>query len=437
MRRWSIWPNSLFGRHLLLIVGLILVAEIVLALGYHGWVQRPRVERMVRQLDAQLYVQAQALSLLDAAGQQRFATRMSEKPNVLWLSHRPPDQAQVPDTLLLRLAQQRVHEHVGQQVLFQSAAQTGPRLWWQAELAGQTWWVGLDVRPLLAERGQLWLAVLGLTALLAVLGAALIQRHLHHPLLALQRAARQVAQGRYQSVQLPAGSPAELCELGQAFDHMALQLQSAEQERALMLAGLSHDLRTPLAKLRLAAEILQVDGEEELLKSMVRNIDAADQIITQFIDFARAGVPEDDVASDLDELVNDVVCRQANDRLYTAGPSQPVGLLVCKPLALQRGLTNLIDNALKYSDGKVSVSWGIEGASVFIGVQDQGPGIPEDVLPRVTQPFVRRDFARGGPPGSGLGLAIVERMAQQMGGALVLRQEHGLHAEIRWPCPPR
>lgn len=434
MRRWRLWPDSLFGRHLLLIIGLILLAELLLVVGYHSAVQRPRAERMVSQVEGQVQLLSQALAMLDTDQQNRLATCESSAPGQLCLSLHPPQRTDIASGWLLRLTRQRLSEHLGRDVLFQDHAQSGPRLWWSAELAGRSWWLGLDVKPLQTERRLYWLGSLSLSALLALLGAALIQRHLLQPLQALQRAAHLVAQGRYQPFALPVHAPAELRALGNAFDHMAQQLQSADQERALMLAGLSHDLRTPLAKLRLAAEILHVEGEDALLAGMARNIEAADRIIAQFIDFARAGVKEEAVPCDLDELVNDVVSSQSNTRLQLASHQPSVGLLMCQPLAVRRALTNLIDNALKYSEGDVCVRWGCEAGLVFVDVQDQGPGIPQDELLHVTRPFVRRDQARGGPPGSGLGLAIVDRMAQQMGGELLLEQcPIGLKARLSWP----
>lgn len=428
-----LWPRSLFGRHLLLMACLIFLAELLLAAGAVWLVQRPRLEQTTLALQADIQRLEGALAHMDAAQRQTYATSVQQGNTGVRLAQQPPPTPQVPNSWPLRLAQRQLQAGLGQTVLLTRAPDATPWFWLRLAPQGEGWWLGLDVGHLEPERGRLWWGALLATACLALLGAWLIQRHLHRPLRQLMQAAQALTRGQYPQLRWPANTPSEVLALGHAFDRMAGQLEDNEQQRALMLAGLSHDLRTPLAKLRLAVEILQVEGEEELLRGMARNIEVADQVIGQFIDFARSDTQEPTVPCDLAELVQDVVAVSASSRLRCMPPGVPVPVLLCRPLGLRRALGNLIDNALKYSPGEVTVSWACDAQEVELAVQDQGPGIAPEAWQQVVQPFVRQNDARSGPPGAGLGLAIVERVMAQIDGRLELSAPPGLRATLRWP----
>jgi signal transduction histidine kinase len=288
---------------------------------------------------------------MDMAARQAYLAQLARQPEPVLLRLQPeappPDQ---PATLLQRLSLERLQQgRPGQALAWTRSPQ--PRLWLRTELDGRAWWLGLDVSALGRERGSLLLALMLGAGALAALGATLIQRHLHRPLQQLQRAAERLAEGEFPRAAVAPGAPCEIA-LAASFEQMAQQLESTERERALMLAGLSHDLRTLLA-LRLAAEILQVPGEEDLLRGMVRNIAVADQIIEQFIDFARLGAGEAQALCHAEELVRDVAAGLASPRLHRRPADPGLPPLLCRPLALRRALANVVENALKYSEGPV------------------------------------------------------------------------------------
>lgn len=428
--KWP-WPRSLFGRHLLLIVGLILLAELALALGFHVLVQQPRQERALNQTRNFVELSEQALVQMEAPQRQRWVQALQASTPGLSLTPDPPHIQPGATPLFDRWWRPRLQAQLGRDVLLVRPPGETPRLWVHLQAGADRWWLGLDAQPLLLERSGLWLGVLLLTTTLAVLGAVWIQRPLKRSLHPLQQAAAQVAQGHYPQVALPPQAPQELQALAEAFDHMAQQLQAADSDRALMLAGLSHDLRTPLAKMRLAVELLPDADTDELIRGLVRNIAVADQIVERFIDFARTEDPEPEVPCSVEELVRDVVAATcASDRVQWQPPPTELPLLLCRPLALRRVLLNLLDNALKYSPGLVQVSWWQSGSEWVLQVQDQGAGIPEELLTRVTQPFVRGDRGRGGPAGAGLGLAIVDRLVRSMGGRWSLHNHNGLQVQV-------
>lgn len=426
------WPRSLFGRHVLLIICLILCAECGVVTAYYVFVQKPRIERMSEVTLRYLNLLSGAVAHMSVAERQRFLADLGRQNASAWVSQGQPEGLVTPPTLLMRWALERLQARLGPDVRLGWSAGPPSLLWVRTDLGGESWWLGLEAGGLAAERSRLVLGVMVGAGVLAILGATLIQRHLHRPLALLQQAAERLAAGEYPVIHI-AVAPTEIAGLAMAFNGMVRQLEANEKERALMLAGLSHDLRTPLAKLRLAAEILEVEGEDELLQGMVRNIGVAEQIIEQFVDFARLGAEEPRVPCDVDELVGDVAASLATPRLIVERPEGTLPTLICRPLALRRAVVNLVENALKYSDATVWMSVGTGVGTLLITVRDQGPGIPEEALSAMRQPFARLDQARGGPGGAGLGLAIVERVMALEGGRLELINRDGLEARLVLP----
>jgi two-component system osmolarity sensor histidine kinase EnvZ len=207
---------------------------------------------------------------------------------------------------------------------------------------------------------------------------------------------------------------------------MTANLRQLEEDRALLLAGVSHDLRTPLARLRLGVEMQAHD--EATRAGMVDDIAEMDRIIGQFLDFARGNREIAAERCDLDALVRTCVDRYARDGKDVRFAPGAVPVLPLRPTAIARLVTNLIDNALAYGAPPVEVTTGESAGKVVLDVADRGPGIPADLVERLKQPFTRASPARSdahGVPGAGLGLAIVERIARLHGGTLDLLPRDG------------
>ena len=203
-----------------------------------------------------------------------------------------------------------------------------------------------------------------------------------------------------------------------------------------MLAGVSHDLRTPLTKLRLGVEIAGAQVDAPLAASMARSIDEMDGIVGQFLQFARSGEAEVPTPASLNDLAQAVAEAQADHgrtvRLALGAlPDVPV-----RPQALRRALDNLVENAWRHGTPPVLLRTGADADGVWLEVQDQGPGIAPAELDRIRQPFARGDgAARSGAPGAGLGLAIVERVARSHGGRLELHSAPGAGLRARLVLP--
>jgi two-component system osmolarity sensor histidine kinase EnvZ len=288
-------------------------------------------------------------------------------------------------------------------------------------LAGKRYW--MSTRPPDQWRPE-W--AFGLTAasslVISIAAGLFLQRRFGRSFRALSAAARRVSLSSSAEV-VPVQGPREVIELGRSFNRMTERLASAERERNFMLAGISHDLRTPLAKIRLAVEMLDPGRvTDDLRETIVRQIEAMDAMLAQFLDFAR-GVDQEAFEQVLpSKIVSDFVEAAGNPHV-TAAPidGAPVP---GKPVALHRAASNLVSNAIKYGQPPILVENRYDGDSCVISVRDHGPGLSAADRERLTQPFVRGDSARGGP-GSGLGLAIVARVAQSHGGRLMLENADG------------
>jgi two-component system osmolarity sensor histidine kinase EnvZ len=208
---------------------------------------------------------------------------------------------------------------------------------------------------------------------------------------------------------------------------MARDLESMERERAMVLAGISHDLRTPLSRMRLA---LEMGGDFD---AMVADIEEIDSIIGQFLDFAR-GVSEEKQPHDLGALLDELAAHYTRLGKTILLQKEETGRLRFARMALRRALGNLVDNALRYAGEPVEIELKKGATGVVIEVRDRGPGIPAGETERLKRPFTRLEAARSGR-GAGLGLAIVERVARAHGGGLELlpREGGGLVARLALP----
>jgi len=283
-------------------------------------------------------------------------------------------------------------------------------------------------RPGFAE----WAGWGSLALLMSLIGAYFLVLGVTSPLKKLENAARTIGRGEH-APPLPENGPREIAEVSKAFNQMSHDLTLLESDRALILAGVSHDLRTPLARLRLGIELSGVHADD--LAAMSADIDDMDRIISQFLDFARDTVSEPEQQGDLAEIsraaIQPFILRGAPLDLADLGPLSAEGL---RPLALRRAIANLVDNALKYGDGRrVNIRTCTLAGCPAIEVSDRGPGIAEENVERLKRPFTRLENARSNAQGSGLGLAIVDRIARLHGGSLELlpREGGGLRAVLK------
>ena len=282
-------------------------------------------------------------------------------------------------------------------------------------------------------RQEVWALPLALS-LAAVLGGGLLfTRRLTLPLGQLAASARAAGRGD-RSARVPERGARELREVAAAFNDMQGRIAHLETERTRTVAALGHDLRTPITSLRIRAEMLAEAGDPEAAAeahAMIRTLDEMGVMADGLVAYARGqGEAEEPRQVDLAALLR----RLCAERGAEAGPMVPATVRA-RPVALGRAVGNLIDNARRYAGG-ARVGLAVEGAEAVIAMEDRGPGIPEERLADVQEPFVRGEASRSADTGgAGLGLATARAVAEAHGGALRLanREGGGLRAEIRLP----
>jgi len=269
--------------------------------------------------------------------------------------------------------------------------------------------------------------------LMAMTAIVILVKQLNRPLKRLQYAALQVAAGNYDARLETGRGPSEIRAVNQAFNQMSEDIQQSARDRTVMLAGISHDLRTPLTRLRLTAEMM---ADKDLAEGMILDIQDMDAILEQFISFMRDGSEEHVEPVDLNQVLSEVAAQFAAQVEVIFRP-EPLAEIPAKRLAIKRMVGNLVNNALRYGKGPVELSVTPGRREVCITVRDHGPGIDEHRIPELLLPFVRGEGART-TQGSGLGLAIVTRIVTLHRGALTLRNhpEGGLEAQVRLPVEP-
>lgn len=280
-----------------------------------------------------------------------------------------------------------------------------------------------------------WSAVMATALGVLALSLAVATRRVNRHLAALSRAAAQVHNGDLPTHLDEAERISEVRQVNSGFNLLARELARVEQDRALMLAGISHDLRTPLARLRLEAEMSVADPQA--LRHMAADIDQLDSLIDKFADYARTSTPPP-APVDLTALAERVVAGLVKSERLTLSLRVPEGLWVlADALDLSRVLQNLLENAARYGRradepaARVEIQALAEAQRVHLVVRDHGPGVPASQIARLTIPFYRGDLARTEASGAGLGLSIVHKAVQRMGGQLHLRNAEGGGFEAR------
>ena len=428
----KLFPKSLFGRNLLVVAAILALSQAAGLWILWEFVQKPRMDSFSRYAKLHINVIRSALAAMPEDKRAPFLTEMNKDTTVVAVSQ---DNAPVDFAGPYGLGARRFIEVARPlfapeyTVFWQNAPHQ--RLWLRAEIDRRTYWFGLSADGFLPDLPNVLITLLLASTVLAIGGAWLLQRRIHRPLAELSRSVARAtaAGGKLTDLRIDESAPKEVQALMQAYNAMVAAITKNEQNRADMLAGISHDLRTPLTKLRLGLEILPASAEESLRQTMVTAIESADAVINQFIDFARSSAGETAAWINLNEIVESVARLCSRARLDV---NADVGPVWGYPHALTRALSNLVSNAEKYSEEEIILRTASNGANVSVSVLDRGPGIAAEQVERLKQPFVRESNARSGPSGSGLGLAIVDRIASAHTAQfdLLPREGGGLEARL-------
>lgn len=431
-------PRTLLARTFLLLALLVLLTTAAWLSLFRLMDAEPRA-RETAQLAASAVNLIRA-SLFAAAPEKRLAlfADFATREGIRLLPAEPGDRIEnMPESRFHTLLQRELGTRLGEHTRIAASVDGEPGFWVSFRLDDddeEEYWLVLPRERAARNFAAHWLSWSLLAIILALAVAWLIASRISRPLKAMARSVEAVGRGQTPAP-LPEDGAEELGRLAGAFNTMASDLERHEKDRSEVLAGISHDLRTPLTRLRLEAELSVAD--ESARQAVIADIEQMEAVISQFMDYARTESGEEPVSTDLSALLMTLAERQALVGRSLKIDLDPLPELKLRQKAINRALTNLIDNAWKYGGGEVSLRAGITDGEIRIEIGDRGPGIPESETERLKRPFARLETARTNASGTGLGLAIVERIARQHGGHLDLLPNPGGGLLARLTLPLR
>jgi two-component system osmolarity sensor histidine kinase EnvZ len=432
---------SLFWRTFVLLA-LLLIGSVM------AWTQtlfelesEPQAIQTARQIASVVNLSRAAVRHSDAITRVSLFKTMKDEERVLIMPREPKDVAEaLADEGLSRYIIAELKARLGPDIEVAARVNGVEGLWVSFTIEKDRYWLQTDRTRFERPEGRTWLIWLVTAATLSLAGAAGIARLINRPLKNLSYAASRIREGDFEASALDESvSTSEIRAVNIGFNRMTKKLAKIEQDRAVMLAGISHDLRTPLARLRLETELSVADPQAR--DSMASDIEQLDAIINKFLDYARPdGITVSPVL--LGNMID--IClaglRKRNDIEFKVAMEK--GLMVmADPVELQRVISNLLENSARYGKtmdtgiAAVDISARSQDKLVLLRVRDHGMGVDPEQLKQLTTPFFRGEAARTSANGTGLGLAIVEKTLSRMGGRLELSNAGtgGLCANIWLP----
>ena len=436
---------SLFWRTFFLLAVLLLACILAWLQTLRALEFEPRAVQTAHQLASQINLSRAALIHADAIARLSLLRTMAKEEGLYILPREPTDQYVSLSNEAMQIDMARaLRERLGLSTVVASSVNQKPGLWISFDMDGDAYWFLTDFERFQPLEGKTWVVWLSVAAGLSLAGAALFARLINRPLKALSFAASRVREGNFGASKLDEGvATSEIREVNIGFNRMAQRLAKLDQERALMLAGISHDLRTPLARLRLEAEMSVSDLEARA--HMALDIAQLDAIIGKFLDYARPDFIKLTTVRLGEVIETSCAAFRSTPDVRIQLQMQPDLLVLTDAVELGRIFSNLIENARKY--GK-SVDTGVAQINItalarenwiYVKIRDHGAGVAPEQLPNLTKPFYRGEAARTAANGAGLGLAIVEKTIQRMGGGFVLNNSStgGLSANFKLKRAPQ
>ena len=430
---------SLFWRTFFFLALLLFGSIVAWLQTYRSLESEPRAIQSAQQLASLVNLSRAALRYSDAIARVSLIKTLADEEKVRITMREPNDRFDIfeSDALGQRISEE-LKARLGGNTVVASDVNGIKGLWIGFSIDKDVYWLQTDVSRIGPSRGSTWLIWLITAAALSLAGAALIARLINRPLKLLSFAASRMRDGDFDASLLDEkAATSEIREVNIGFNRMAEQLSKIEQDRVIMLAGISHDLRTPLARLRLETEMSVADPEARA--HMAADITQLDAIIDKFLDYARPD-PAQLAPVSLNAIVEAAVYAVADydDLRITVNIPDNLNVLADE-VELLRVLSNLIENARRYGKtpetgiALVDIAAKERDQWVLIKVRDHGQGVSAEMLPKLTRPFFRGDAARTAATGAGLGLAIVEKTVQRMGGIFGLANtaSGGLAAHIK------
>ena len=423
----SLWPRSLLARNSLLLILLVFITNFSSILVFIFFVQKPRIDDLAQLIAKQIVTLDHVLAKVPYNQRDQFVAQINgfAVPPKETLSEVPINRLKGYEGAIFM---KRFIADLPAQMPIRWQVTPERHIWVEVNVAGQPYWITLpaiqNARGIGIISTLLLCSGLSLLALIVVFA---IHRRVNRPLTSLALAAQYVSGGRWPKP-LAVDGPKEIAIVSETFNGMIERLREFESNRATILAGISHDIRTPLTKLRLA--LAMPDSRDRNEECISRYFDDIDNILQQFIDFARGSTDEPFCEGDINNLIEELAQDFAGLGQEFTLKLAPINTFQYRPIAMMRLLMNLMSNAVKYGLRDLEVESWTADHQVMIAVRDRGPAVSAAELEQIKSPFTRGKSEDHRHTGSGLGLAIADEIAQRHNGylKLSLRPGGGLEA---------
>lgn len=418
-----------------LAIALFIFQTIILTVTIY-FVMIPMAKRSADDLAALMVLSAQTWTELPAETRDDFERELAKKHD-LWLfpaiTPLPEETHFLPYLYFFKNA---LENRTGKPIKIQTTQWEQPWYWADIPIAGKLIRIGFPKDHIGVRPPQALALVLSVTIILTLIVSVILARRISRPLARLARAAKRVGEGASPQ-DLPENGTKELANLSYAFNRMSHQVKELLDNRTTLLAGISHDLRTPLARMRIAIEMLPENTNPKIAARLQNDIEEMNRLIGEFLELSRGLTKEPGHQIDINQLLDDLVNNARHSGVSVEW--QPKGN--CErnvgPIALNRILSNFIENAIRYGEGEpITIECNCDSHAVTIRILDRGPGIPADQLEHVFRPFYRLESSRSNKTGgSGLGLAIAKQLADANYWSIKLlpRENGGTEARLTIP----
>ena len=443
---------GLFARTFFLIAALMLASLAAWAHVFFSIDLEQRAMQASHRISSAVSLAQLALDFSPPSQHPRLLTEIAEQDAIRIKPWQPIDQATpVAPTDYWNKVSSLVDAQLNKTTPLFWALNGKPGLWVGFKAGQIQYWLALEREHINDTFDTEWVSWVIAAIILSLIGAAIAVSYLNRPLNRLARNVQIISRGQTPKP-LPEKGVHEIRALNRSFNRMAADLQEAEADRNLMLAGISHDLRTPLTRMRLEVEMSPMSEAQQ--NAIDQDLAQIECTLDQLLDYARPASKAPCKAINVTDVVRSAVNTSQPHALeqpctITLGQSVNASALI-DPHDLNRCLTNLIENAKRYGHQKksdpheqaqltlgaqIAVSVHMQDDRVMIDINDDGPGIRSQDIARVLRPFSRGISARTGSGGAGLGLAIVNRLITNAGGTLELlpSQQGGLLARLSLP----
>jgi two-component system osmolarity sensor histidine kinase EnvZ len=424
--------RSLFRSTATTLAAALLIFQFVLSAVTVNYVMLPMAKRSADDLAALLVLSAQTWVELPPETRKDFELELAHKHQFMLFEDAPPLPPRTGYRPYLALLDSALTARAGEPVSVKVTNLDTTWFWADIHTGGKLIRIGFPKERLNTDPPSMLLLALLATILFTLLTALVLARRVTRPLTHFFAAARRIGEGGIPD-SFPSSGIRELSSLAATFNQMALQVRELLANRTLMLAGISHDLRTPLARMRLAIEMLPDNTDPELVARLQHDVEEMNQLIGEFLVLSREIQKEPSRQIDINLLLGELADNARNEGAQVDWQSDGSTQLSASPIALRRILSNLLSNALRYGAGEpVEISLSRNDNMLVIRILDRGPGIPSYELENVFRPFYRLEFSRSNSTGgSGLGLAIARQLAEANGWKIELLPRPGGGTEAR------